>query len=823
MEQINNTQNQFDAQHQQDELVQIKDLIYLCLRRWYWFAISVALCLIAAMFYLLRTPSVYTRSAEVQIKTDSRGRTSSDIAQFSELGLFSTNTNVYNEIKAFASHSNMYEVVKRLHLDMNYTTSGRFHDNTLYGRSLPVSVEFIDDGDGKAVLMDLDLNTDGSYKLSSFVHADDNLNGKTATGAFADTVATPVGRIVVTPTTEYESKAYPTIHIRKTSVLSAANRYKGALSVSLSDKMSQVILLTVSDISTQRAEDILNTLISVYNENWVADKNQVAVSTSMFINDRLNLIESELSNVDSDISTYKSANLVPDVQAASNLYMTQSNEISQQIVDKNNQLYMTSYVRDYLTSSANKNQLLPANSGISNAHIESQIAEYNSTLLQRNNLVSSSSENNPLVLDLDKSLESLRGAIVTSVDNQILALNNQVNSLQKSERQATARIAANPTQAKYLLSVERQQTVKEALYLFLLQKREENELSQAFTAYNTRIIDPPHGSSAPTSPKSSMIYLIALIMGLAIPFGIIYITEVLNGKVRGRDDIKKLTMPFLGEIPLTAINGISPKKLLKAVKKGANKKKASTPAVAPSFVVKSGSRDVINEAFRVLRTNVEFMAKEGSTTVFCVTSFNPGSGKSFISGNLAKVLSIKGKSVLGIDCDLRHGSLSNYVDRPKTGLATYLSGKTDDLDSLVIKMNDQENLSILPTGNFPPNPSELVSDPRFQKAIDHFIGKYDYILLDCPPIDVVADTQIISKSAERTLFVLRAGLCEKALLPELESFYQKGRFNNLSIILNGTEVAGGGYFGQKYGYRYAYNYGHYGYSSYTNGKDDDEK
>ena len=670
--------NNNNTQNQQEESVQLMDLLYKCLSKWYWFVISAALCLALAVFYVLKTPPVYTRSAEIQIKTNSRGQSISTDAEISQLGLFNTNTNVYNEIKAFGAKSLMQEVVKRLNLDMNYITDGRFHDNVLYGRSLPFTAAIIDVPDQAVMSFDLDVKEDGAFTLSNFTLQNDPVEkGTKVSGAFADTLATPVGNIVVTPTVNYVAMNYPTVHVKRSSYRSATNRYSSELSVNLSDKMSQVIQLTLNDISIQRAEDILDMVVSVYNENWVADKNQIAVSTSMFINERLGVIEEELTNVDSDISNYKSQNLIPDVKAASSMYMSQSNAINEQIQGLNNELYMTRYIRESLTDDANKNKVLPANSGISSANIESQISDYNDKLLRRNDLVANSSESNPLVVELDNSLNSLRQAIISSVDNQELALSNQISSLTRTERQATARIAANPTQAKYLLSVERQQSVKEALYLYLLQKREENELSQAFTAYNTRIIDPPTGSMSPTAPRKSMIYLLALLLGLCIPLAALYLMEVLNTRVRGKKDIKDVVLPFAGEIPLTEEGMKSNKRYLRALK--------MQKQVEPKreILVKTGSRDTINEAFRVLRTNIEFMMKNKDANVAAVTSFNPGSGKSFISMNLAVSLAIKGRKVLVVDCDLRHASLSTYVDSPHKGISNYLSGQTDDIDSLI--------------------------------------------------------------------------------------------------------------------------------------------
>ncbi len=803
--------NNKNTQNQQEESVQLMDLLYKCLSKWYWFVISAALCLALAVFYVLKTPPVYTRSAEIQIKTNSRGQSISTDAEISQLGLFNTNTNVYNEIKAFGAKSLMQEVVKRLNLDMNYITDGRFHDNVLYGRSLPFTAAIIDVPDQAVMSFDLDVKEDGAFTLSNFTLQNEPVEkGTKVSGAFADTLATPVGNIVVTPTVNYVAMDYPTVHVKRSSYRSATNRYSSELSVNLSDKMSQVIQLTLNDISIQRAEDILDMVVSVYNENWVADKNQIAVSTSMFINERLGVIEEELTNVDSDISNYKSQNLIPDVKAASSMYMSQSNAINEQIQGLNNELYMTRYIRESLTDDANKNKVLPANSGISSANIESQISDYNDKLLRRNDLVANSSESNPLVVELDNSLNSLRQAIISSVDNQELALSNQISSLTRTERQATARIAANPTQAKYLLSVERQQSVKEALYLYLLQKREENELSQAFTAYNTRIIDPPTGSMSPTAPRKSMIYLLALLLGLCIPLAALYLMEVLNTRVRGKKDIKDVVLPFAGEIPLTEEGMKSNKRYLRALK--------MQKQVEPKreILVKTGSRDTINEAFRVLRTNIEFMMKNKDANVAAVTSFNPGSGKSFISMNLAVSLAIKGRKVLVVDCDLRHASLSTYVDSPHKGISNYLSGQTDDIDSLICAVSGYDNLFVLPVGVIPPNPTELVADERFKQLIARLKGEYDYVFLDCPPIEIVADTQIIDQYADRTLFVIRAGLCERSMLSELNSLYEENKYNNLALILNGTEISKSGYFGNKYGYHYGH-YGHYGYgySSYA--------
>ena len=568
-----------------------------------------------------------------------------------------------------------------------------------------------------------------------------------------------------------------------------ADSYTQKLRAELGNEDATIINLSIDDASVQKAEDILNTLIEVYNEKWIQDKNQIAVSTSRFIGERLGVIENELGHVDENISNYKSEHLLPDVQAASSLYMSQSAENKKEIQTLTNQLATAQFIRREL-GGKEMNQPLPTNSGIANVNIESQIGEYNKMVLDRNRMIANSSEKNPLVKDLGNSMQSMKRTILQSVDNLIVSLNTQIRSIRQQEATTTQQLASNPSQAKYLLSVERQQKVKEELYLYLLQKREENELSQAFTAYNTRMITAPRGSALPTAPNKKNILLVALALGLLVPAVIIFMQENMNTKVRGKKDLENLSVPYLGEIPLYFRN-----------------KKKKNKFSEYAIVVEEGNRNIINEAFRVLRSNVDFMkSKNTEQKVFIETSFNPGSGKSFLSMNIAMSFAIKGKKVLVIDGDLRHGTVSAYVGSPKKGLSDYLGNKEVVWNELLVIDKKYPNLHIIPVGTIPPNPTELLEDGSLATLMQDLRDEYDYIFIDCPPIDIVADTQIIEQYADRTLFVVRAGLLDRSLLPELESIYQEKRFKNLSVILNGTESTGG-----RYGYRYGY---HNGYDSY---------
>ena len=788
--------------------VPLSDIFFMTLHHWPWIIVSLVVCLGFAYLYILRTPKVYTRSAEVLIKEQNKGRTAG-MEDFSTMGLFQSKTNIVNEISTMQAKDLMTEVVSRLGLDYNYYRKGTFHNQLLYGPDLPVHAVVAGLGEEDAVEFKLAVN-DNKVTISDLSTSEEDYDGR-FTGNVGDSIVTPVGKVVVTPSADYEiperstAEAAINIIVRKVPQSAAQASFSGRLGVTQKEEKGSVLTLTMSDQSTRRADDVLSTLIGVYNEEWIRDKNQVAVSTSNFIKERLSVIESELGNVDSDISSFKSANLVPDVQAASSMYMTENQRTASAIVDINNQLQMTRYIRSYLAADNASDRLLPANSGITNPMLAQQINEYNKNVLQRNSLVQKSSEKNPLVQTIDEQLAAQRGAIVQTVDNQIVELQTQLKGLQRSEAQTISRIASNPSQAKYLLSVERQQKVKESLYLFLLQKREDNELSQAFTASNTRIVNRPGAAGVPILPNRRNIMMIAFLLGLVIPFGVTYVREISNTKVRGRKDLENLSVPFVGEIPLAP-----------------DADRSKRPNSDNSIAVREGHRDVINEAFRVLRTNLEFLRPKdlSGAYVLAITSFNPHSGKSYISMNLGQSLALKGKRVLVIDGDLRHGSASSYVGSPDRGLSDYLNDPSIGLDSVIRDIEGSKLLQLLPVGTLPPNPAELLETPAFADMFKELRKHYDYILIDCPPIEVVADAQIIDQYVDRTVFVIRAGLFERAMLPEIENTFRQKKYRAMAVILNGTSTISSSL---SRGFRYGYNYGYashydYGKPGKKNGK-----
>lgn len=786
------TENQYIPQTQPEAKsigVPISEVFMRTLHKWPWLILSILICCGIGVFYILTTAPQYTQTAVLVIKDDDEGGSvNKDLAQ---IGLFQSNSNLQNEVATLKSPDLMEEVVEKLNLDYYYFHKGLFHDKVAYGTNLPVNVLITGITNKVTATFNLKISKNGDVAVSDckiIDGKDSKESGKVYQGKLNTPFKTFFGEMTVTPTPYFEKSKDENLYVYKDAMFNAVEGYCKQLTVQPDDKGGTTITLSFTGTSIERADDLLNTLVDLYRENWIEEKNQMAIATSNFINERLNVIERELGNVDSDISQYKSANLLPNVDRAADNYMSQNQQLSDEILNLTSELQMTRYIRDYVTSPAHRDAVLPSNVGLTQNSISSAIDKYNTKLLERNNLAAKSSDQNPLVVNMDNELSAMKQGIVGNIDNSIVKLKTQIGDLQVARGETRQKISTNPTQAKYLLSVERQQKVKENLYLFLLQKREDNEIDQAFTAQNFRLIQRPGGSDRPVSPNKKAILLGAFILGIALPFGYQYYKVTTDTKVHDRNDCKVLTMPMLGEIPLY--------------------KGKEDPQ--HEILVRPAMRDVINESFRVLRTNIDFVKPEKSGEAFtlAITSINPGSGKSFIAINIGTAIAIRNNRVLVIDADLRRGSSSAYGNSPSKGLSDYLAGKVTEVNTLIVKPLGNEGPDLLPIGSIPPNPTELIETPLFEKMMEELKKEYDYIIVDCPPIDIVSDTRIIDKYVDRTIFVVRAGLLEKAALPEINALYQEKQYANMTYILNGVAATGG--YGKKYGsYGYGYGYGNH--------------
>ena len=777
----------------------LKDFLKICLNKWYWFAICLIFAVGIALFYIYRKQPEYKRYEQILVNNqDSGGGGIGDISNsFSSLGLFSKNSNVYNELLTMTSPAILYQVADSLQLDMNYLERDGLRFKTLYGTNLPFRVDMLDiDRQGNAGFR-MKLKPNGDKELFKFVsYSPDGkkIKHKEEISIPASTTEfdSPIGRIKITPNPKYvpgieeETKE---IRVGKMAMQSTVELYGLKLSGDLADDDADVIELTIEDVSVQRAVDILNYVLYVYNSNWVDDKNRMAQATSTFIDERLNVISNELDNADKTIALFRKESGVISVQASTESNLQLGSKLEEKYIEESNELSIAQFMKDFLAQNNNITTVLPVNLGLASVELTNQIIAYNDLLLNRNNIVANSSESNPLAKSYADQLWQLRSSLVRSIDNQISTLQTTLKSTQKEIDKNFALMTNSPEATLPLLAEERQRLVKQNLYIFLLQKKEENELTQKFTADNVRIITPPVGPLKPVSPRKGLIIVVACIIGFGVPLILLYYLETSNNTIRSKKDLDTLTMSFAGEIPQ-----VGGKANLKALKdKIPGKKKMDEKP--PLAVVSEGKRDVVNEAFRVIRGNIDFMSgKNAGSQVIMITSFNPGSGKSFIAYNLGASFGLKNRRVLIIDCDLRHGSSSMYVGMPKKGLTEYLTGNTDNWESLVVKAPDAQNLSILPIGKMPPNPAELLEDGRLATLIEEARKDYDIIFLDCPPVNIVVDTQIVSQWADRTLFVVRAGLLERSALKELNEFYEEKKFKNISVILNGTEATRSRYY-----------------------------
>ena len=778
-----NTEYKNNDVRKQESEINITDIFHLILVNWYWFVLSVLVCGGVAFFYLKSSPKVSSRMASVLIRDDSKGGGMSESAAFSDLSLLGGKRNVDNEVLVFQSRHLMEEVARRLHLDMSYKVKNGLRNDELYTHA-PVTVSFPEAEERQVIKVVVTPVDSATVRLSDFslavggggVHSEEVLDVY-----LNDTVSTPIGPMVITPTLYYTDVFYgKPVNVVKSNLEGVIEGYRGRLKVSLASKTATIINLVLDDVSTARAEDILNMLIAVYNEDVINDKNQIAVNTSKFINERLIIIERELGSVDANIESFKRENQLTDITSETGMYLANTSRYQQEGLSLENQLSIAKYIKEYLTDPQKSSDLIPANTGISDNSVESQIKEYNDILLKRDKLVVGSSSKNPIVMDLNNSLGAMKQTIIRSVDNLIVGLNIQLKNIREQEEQTSKRIEAVPAQQKYVLTVERQQKIKEELYLYLLNKREENALTQAITESNARIIDAASGSSAPVAPKTMTIFLASIVLGLAIPIGVFWLLNVTDTKVRTRKELDEvLTIPFLGNIP----------------RHGNNKGEDSD-----GIVVRENSRDSVSEAFRIIRTNMDFMRVKSETLqVVMFTSANPGAGKTFVSSNLAMSIAQTNKKVILIDVDIRKGTLSGIFSNSsnRMGLTHYLSGGTDKLDDIVGRSEEYDKLDVIFSGPVPPNPAELLLSERFDRLITELRKRYDYIIVDNVPAGMVADASIVNRVADLTIFVVRSGVMDRRQLPELENMYRQEQLRNMAVILNGVPSDHKGY---GYGY-----------------------
>jgi len=766
-----------NSSNRNEQGINLIDLLVYFASQWKWFLLSILVCGGIAWYSYARSPLVYFRSATVIIKDPSNKTSTTGLDRFDNI---INKVNVANEILQFRSKKLMREVVQRLHADISYQVEDGLRNNELYTQS-PVLLSFPDALPEQHFALTVTPKDTNSVILSDFsgIEAASSL-----TIPMNDTVTLGKGmRVVATPTNYYAQSWLGTaIRVQKLPVESMVNYYKGALGIQQEEEESSILTLALKDGSAARAEDVLNTLINVYNEEAVKDKNQVAVNTANFINERLIIIENELGGVESELESFKQRNQIVDIASSAGMYMSESQKYNTDALELETQLRLANFIKDYLTDPAKETDLIPSNTGIGDMNIESQISLYNTAKLKRDRLIDDSSENNPVVQELNNSLRAMKQNIIRAVDNMIVSLNVQRSDAQNREMRAQNRVTAIPAKERQLLSIERQQKVKEALYLYLLNKREENALSQAMADNNARVIDGAEGSNAPISPNRNRILLLGILVGVAIPGLACLAILFMDTRVHSRKDFEGVVnVPFLGEIPQDKAEG-----------KRGGMKDSSAPG-------SKEANSTVSEAFRILRTNMGFMArKDTPQQVIILTSLNEGAGKTFIAKNLGMSLALAKKRVILIDMDIRRGTLSRKFHLHKTGLTNYLADTDITTDDII---QHQDGFDIIAAGAVAPNPAELLMDKRLDELVGELRKRYDYIVVDSVPVGVIADAAISNRIADLTLFVARAGRLDRRQLPDIELLYEENKLHNMALVLNGADLH------RRYGY-----YGYYGYS-----------
>ncbi|MBR0393738.1 MAG: polysaccharide biosynthesis tyrosine autokinase, partial [Alistipes sp.] len=556
--------------------------------------------------------------------------------------------------------------------------------------------------------------------------------------------------------------------------------YRNAMHSAVANKMSSIINISLNDIVPRRAEDIINTLIDVYNNDAINDKQQIAEATAEFIDVRLAIISKELGSVDSDIKTFKTRNSMVDIETETTKNITESSKLKTEVLSLENQIEMSKFIYEYLKDASKEYVLIPVTdlSKGQGSALSKQIAEYNELLLRRERYLQNSSLNNPVIQQLDRDRVALKNAILASLDSNIQTLEIQLGKLSTEQKKTDALLSIVPKQEQEYLSIARQQRIKEELYLYLLNKREENAISLAITENTARIVDSAFGPLRPVAPRKSFILLIALVLGCAVPFVILYLRELLDTTVRSKHDITKFTsVPYLGDIPV--YNG---------------------PRTARGVVVRANGRDNVSEAFRIVRTNMAFMNTEGQDSqVLLVTSSNQHAGKTFVSTNLAMTLAMSGNKVLLIDLDLRRRTMSKHMGQRNNpvGISRYMSDKNVKVTDIISRTELHENFDCIYAGLQPPNPAEQLMSNRLDELIAECRKLYDYVVIDSVPALVIADAIIASRVADLTLYIVREGLLDRRQLPDIDSLYKQDKLKNMCILLNGASERS-----HRYGYTY---------------------
>lgn len=791
----------------EDEKIDIQQLLFKYIIHWPWFVAAVLVCLIGAWIYLRMATPVYNISATVLIKDDKKGGNTGSMVGLEELGLsglISSSQNIDNELEVLRSKTLVKEVINLLNLYVSYTDEDGFPSKNMYKTS-PVLVSLTPQEAEKLtdpMVVEMALYGEGGLEVNVTVGDKEyqKLFEKLPAVFPMDegTLAffqSPDSLSLKKDTMEASSNIrHITAKIK--SPMKVARAYCENLKIEPTSKTTSVAVISLKNSSLQRGQDFINQLLEMYNRNTNNDKNEIAQKTAEFIDERINIISKELGSTEANLENFKRNAGITDLTSEAQIALTGNAEYEKKRVENRTQISLIEDLRKYIRG--NEYEVLPGNIGLQDPGLVATIERYNEMLVERKRLLRTSTENNPTIINLDTSIRAMKSNVQATLDGSLKGLLITKADLEREASRFSRRISDAPGQERQFVSIARQQEIKAGLYLMLLQKREENAIALAATANNAKIIDEAIADDIPVSPKRRMIYLIALVLGIGIPVGIIYLIGLTKFKLEGRADVEKLTtIPIVGDIPLT------------------DEKNEKDGSIA----VFENQNNLMSETFRNIRTNLQFML-QNDKKVILVTSTVSGEGKSFISANLAISLSLLGKKVVIVGLDIRKPGL-NKVFRLSTkekGITLYLANPETDLMSLVQPSDINQNLYILPGGTVPPNPTELLARDGLDKAIEILKKSFDYVVLDTAPVGMVTDTLLIGRVADLSVYVCRADYTHKVEYTLINELAEEKKLPNLCTVINGVDLKrrkygyyyGYGKYGKYYGYGKRYGYG-YGY------------
>lgn len=766
--------NQFSENDLEDS-VNFREVLEKYLVHYKWFLVSIFTLFMISFFYLRYEMPKYEVSSTILIKDKDEGSSLNQLGAFEDLGLFGSNNNsLENEIHILTSRRLMKRVVEDLQLNIKYFIEGSPYDEEQF----PDSPLILNMTNKNQQVFDFN----GSFKV--FVRSGqrfeffDSENESKGVKEFGKAFKTEFGEITILLNDSWKNRMTNETVIVKISRLNPTiDRYNNALQVQPIDDKSRVISLSIKETVQEKGLAVISNLIEQYNEDAVEDKNQVYFKTTEFLNDRIVLVTSELNAIENTVEQFKTSKGLIDTKAGADIFLQSSSVNETQLIDANTQLQLI----DYMIAELDKNTAfdpLPSNIGLAELSIITLIGEFNTLVSQRNRILRSSTLKNPLIVNLDSQLSVLKENLSNSLMNMKSSLYIQISALNQQSGRIGSRIASVPKNEKEYKDIVRQQETKNAVYLFLLQKREESILSNAVSINKARIVDTAYTNGRPVSPKPGVTYFAAFLLGVLIPAGVIFAKEALDTKIHSEKDVSKLKIPYLGDIPL------SPSK--------------------KNLYISGNDNSNIAESFRYLRTNINFMldSKEMGKTVF-VTSTQSHEGKTFTAINLASSLAISGKKTILLALDLRAPKIDKYLNiEAKHGVTNFIKNNNISIDQIINRHPKLNDLSLIHSGSIPPNPVELLMSTRVSTIFDYLKENYEYIIVDTAPVGMVTDTIQISKYADLTVYVMKANYLDKRKLHIADKLNKEKKLPNMAILINGSDHSKGAY-----GYGYGYGYG----------------